>query len=290
MWNSTWVTLSKRKPGAAASPSTPPSPPPPPPQPPSPPSPPSSIFNIEHIRRGDDDDSDEDDSDADDDDADADDDDDAGESYRRPWSRLTDPPESPIRFGKQVVVDIILVRLMYSPANRQFVFSIVRNHRVQVERATIDFSPSINHEVHPSDEQHRRDDMIYLFGVQLYGTDNDRHTELIRLNMFDPPHLHAAAPDFQDQTYNLWVTAPGLVEMTHIAESSQPLLNIVPVNGRTNDYLHHIYKEHHYVRVKSGGCNDINIRIVDGVHEVVELKSTKPTIAVLHFKRVLGDA
>ena len=83
---------------------------------------------------------------------------------------------------------------MYSPANRRFVFSIVRNHRVQVERATIDFSPSINLEVHPSDEQHRRDDLIYLFGVQLYGTDDDRHTELIRLNVFDPPHLLAAAP------------------------------------------------------------------------------------------------
>ena len=70
-------------------------------------------------------------------------------------------------------------------------FSIVRNHRVQVERATIDFSPSINHEVHLSDEQHRRDDLIYLFGVQLYGTDDDRHTELIKLNVFDPPHLLA---------------------------------------------------------------------------------------------------
>ena len=128
MWNSTWVTLSKRKPCAAASPPTPsPPPPPPPPQPPSPlspPSPPSSIFNLEHIRRGDDDDSDEDDSDADDD-ADADDDD-AGESYRRPWSRLTDPPEIPMHLEK-------LVRLMYSPANRRFMFSIVRNHRVQVD-------------------------------------------------------------------------------------------------------------------------------------------------------------
>ena len=40
------------------------------------------------------------------------------------------------------------------------------------------------------------------------------------------------------------------------------------------------------MRVKAGGCNDIHIRIVD---EVVELKSLKPTIAVLHFKRVLDD-
>ena len=131
--------------------------------------------------------------------------------------------------------------------------------------------------------------MIYLFGVQLYSTDDDRLTELIRLNVFDPPHLLAAAPDFQDQTYNLWVTAQGLLGMTHIAESSQPLLTIVPVKGRTNDYLHHIYKERHYVQVKAGGCNDIHIRKVDGVHKVVELKSRKPTIAVLHFKRVLGD-
>ena len=131
--------------------------------------------------------------------------------------------------------------------------------------------------------------MIYLFGVQLYGTNDDRHTEFIKLNVFNPPHLIAAAPDFQDQTYNLWVTAPGLVGMTHIAESSQPLLNIVPVKGRTNDYLHHIYKERHYVQVTAGDCNDVHIRIVDGVHEVVELKSTKPTIAVLHFKRVLVD-
>ena len=30
--------------------------------------------------------------------------------------------------------------------------------------------------------------------------------------------------------------------------------------------------------IKTGGCNDIHIRIVDGVHEVVELKSTKRTI------------
>ena len=258
IWNSTWVTLAKRKPGAAASPPTPP------------PRPPTSNFNIDHIKRGGDDDSDDDD------------DDDAGESYRPPWYRRTDPPEISIRLGK-------LVRLMYSPANRRFVFSIVRNRRVQVERATIDFSPSINHEVHPSDEQHRRDDLIYLFGVQLYGTNDDRHTELIKLNVFDPPHLLAAAPDFQDQTYNLWVTAPGLVCMTHIAESLQPLLNIVPVKGRTNDYLHHIYKERHYVQVEAGDCNDVHIRIVDGVHEVVELKSTKPTIAVLHFKRVLVD-
>ena len=123
----------------------------------------------------------------------------------------------------------------------------------------------------------------------MYGTDDDRHTELIILNVFDPPHLLAAAPDFQDQTYNQWLTAPGLVEMTHIAEASQPLLNIVPEKGQTNDYLHHIYKERHYVRVKARGCNDIHIRIVDGVHAVVELKSTKPTIAVLHIKRVLGD-
>ena len=107
--------------------------------------------------------------------------------------------------------------------------------------------------------------------------------------MVDPPHLLAAAPDFQDQTYNLWVTAPGLVDMTHIAESSQPLLNIVPVKRRTKDYLHHIYKERHYVQVTAGDCNDVHIRIVDGVHEVVELKSTKPTIAVLHFKRVLVE-
>ena len=168
MWNSTWVTLSKRKPGAAASPPPTPPPPPPPPQPPSPqplsppsppppspPPPPPSIFNIEHIRRDDDDDDD-----SDEDDSDADDDDDDGESFRRPWSRLTDPPEIPMHLGK-------LVRLMYSPANRRFVFSIVRNHRVQVERATIDCSPSINREVHPRDEQHRRDDLIYLFGVQM---------------------------------------------------------------------------------------------------------------------------
>ena len=69
----------------------------------------------------------------------------------------------------------------------------------------------------------------------MYGTDDDRHTELIRLNVFDPPNLLAAAPDFRDQTYNLWVTAPELVEMTDIAEASQPLLNIVLVKGRTND-------------------------------------------------------
>ena len=43
------------------------------------------------------------------------------------------------------------------------------------------------------------------------------------------------------------------------------------------------------MQVAAGDCNDVHIRIVDGVHEVVELKSTKPTIAVLHFKRVLVD-
>ena len=285
IWNSTWVTLSKRKPAAAGSPpTTPPSPQPPtppspqspliPPSPLPPPPPPYSIFHIDHIRRDDDDD--------DDDDDDSDDDDSDGEPYRRRWSRVADPPEIPMRLGK-------LVRLMYSPANQWLAFSIVRNHRVQVEHATIDFSPSINRETHPRDEQHRCDDLINLFGVQMYGTDDDRHTELIRLNVFDRPHLLAAAPDFQDQTYNIWVTAPGLVEMTHIAEASQPLLNIVPVKGHTNDHLHNIYKDRHYVRVKAGGCNDIYIHIVDGVHEVVELKSTKPTIAVLHFKRVLGD-
>ena len=53
-----------------------------------------------------------------------------------------------------------------------------------------------------------------------------------------------------DQTYNIWVTAPNLVEMTHIADTVQPLLNVVPVKGRTNDYLHHVYTERHYVKTK----------------------------------------
>ena len=75
--------------------------------------------------------------------------------------------------------------------------------------------------------------------------------------------------------------------MTRIADTVQPLLNVVPVKGRTNDYLHHVYTERHYVRTKAGNYNDIHIRIVDGVHEVVELRSTKPTIALLHFKRVV---
>ena len=61
------------------------------------------------------------------------DDDDDGEPYRRRRSRVADPPEIPMRLRK-------LVRLIYSPANQRFMFSIVRNHRVQVERATIDFS------------------------------------------------------------------------------------------------------------------------------------------------------
>ena len=181
-----------------------------------------------------------------------------------------------------------LVRLIYSPANRRFIFTIVKNDRVQIRRAIINFSPSINRESHQDDADHYRDDLIYLFGVQIYDTeDNNKLAELIKLDVFDSPHLLASAPDFQDQTYNLWVTAPNLVEMTRIADTVQPLLNVVPVKGRTNDYLHHVYTERHYVRTKAGNYNDIHIRIVDGVHEVVELRSTKPTIALLHFKRVV---
>ena len=182
-----------------------------------------------------------------------------------------------------------LVRLIYLPANRQFIFTIVKNDRVQIRRAIIKFSPSINRESHQHEADHYRDNLIYLFGVQLYDTeDNNKLAELIKLDIFDSPHLLASAPDFQDQTYNLWVTAPNLVEITHIAETAQPWLNVVPVKGRTNDYLHHVYTERHYVKTKAGNYNDIHIRIVDGVHEVVELRSTKPTIALLHLNALFN--
>ena len=75
----------------------------------------------------------------------------------------------------------------------------------------------------------------------MYGTEDDRQTKLIRLNLFDPPHLLTAAPDFQDQTYNVWVTATRLVEMTHIAETSQPLLNIILVKGRNIKAAYYYY-------------------------------------------------
>ena len=67
------------------------------------------------------------------------------------------------------------------------------------------------------------------------------------------------------------MTAPNLVEMKCIAETVQPLFNVILVKGCTNDYLHHVYTERHYVKTKTGNYNDIHIRIVHGVHEVVEL-------------------
>ena len=54
----------------------------------------------------------------------------------------------------------------------------------------------------PRDEQHRRDDLIYLFGVQMYGTDDDRHTKLIRLKMFEPPHLVISGNDTLQELRN----------------------------------------------------------------------------------------
>ena len=69
-----------------------------------------------------------------------------------------------------------LVRLIYSPANRRFIFTIVKNDRVQIRRAIINFSPFIVHH-HYVYGQYGGDDTTYYYVIWEYKIQSWREAE-----------------------------------------------------------------------------------------------------------------
>lgn len=166
-----------------------------------------------------------------------------------------------------------LVQMKYYPATRKFMFSLMCHESLQITKADIMFD---------RDEKFTRE-FLDLLGIIVPAEELK-----ITLRRDRDPYLTDAYPDFNDNTFNLWVLAENdLVEHTQVGETTLPLLNLVPVTGRTNNYEHHIYKHRLYVKIRLPTIKNIGIRIVNSVNETVSFtRTTTPTKILLHFRPV----
>lgn len=197
------------------------------------------------------------------------------------------PPKRVKRRPKYLITKLgSLVRMVYMKATRKYFFKVMTSKSGAPFKAQIDFLPR-DPTRHPYYHQ-----LLNLFGVVL---ERDSATDVIlpeshtlQLSNLEQPPFLQSSPDLQDNTFNLFVTSP-IVDWTVTGETSLQLLNIVPVKGRTNEYIHHTYKDRHYTKVISSTIRDINIQIVDSLKEIIQFETfhiQKQTIAVLHFRRI----
>ena len=191
-----------------------------------------------------------------------------------------------VQFKTTVIQLGQLVELIYMKATRKYYFMLKTNVKTTPVRAEIDFLPTGTTPI-------TQRELLNLFGIILQPDDEDndvidRQSHILTLMRGEQSAFLHASPDFQDNTFNLWITS-SIVESTITGESSLPLLNIVPVKGQTNDYIFHTYTQRQYITVTQSGLQDISIQIVDSAHNIVQFHSNKPTIALLHFRKKSSD-
>jgi len=167
-----------------------------------------------------------------------------------------------------------ICELDFLEGSGRFVVSLVSREAHDIEKIHIDFNSGGNK------------DFAYFSGLVVDETD----TCEITLSHDKPSFLFKAPPDLQQHTFNLWITAPDLVNETLVGSVCMNLLDVIPITGEFNTYQHYVYENRHYKPLKHNvvDVKTIRVCIKNSIGEYVPLSETDDVMVLLHFKKIVN--
>ena len=104
-------------------------------------------------------------------------------------------------------------------------------------------------------------------------------------------YLFQAQPDFQQHTFNLWITAPNIVRYTRVGGRGMDLLDVLPVQGDFGSVQHYVYSHRHYKPLSTSDTVIRSLRLCmkNSAGEDAPLDPRTEVMMLLHFRKAIGE-